>query len=171
MESVEIKLPKGSYAGPVILILAVLVCVFGFSFLYKTDFWFENEYSWKPVVLVGAFLFLMYFYRRLFSGKLQFTLVGYEGSCLVIQKAAVHVPASGWVLGAQERVAKDDVVSVKIDSLFNGPYFSGVYWLCFTMKNQSVNEYWVNDHEIVEKIKAFVSTALPDTELTVGERG
>ena len=169
MEAVEAKLSKGSHADPVILILAVSVCIFGFSFLYETDFWAENEYSWKPVVLIGVLLFLTYFYRRIFSGNLQFTLVKDDGSCLVFQNAA-HVLASGCVLGTRKSVDKDDVLSVKIEYLFNGPYFRGIFWICFTMKNQNIIEYWVKDYEIVENIKAFAVTAIPNADLVRGER-
>jgi hypothetical protein len=169
MKAVEAKLRKGSHADPVILMLAVSVCIFGFSFLYETDFWAENEYSWKPVVLIGVFLFLIYFYRRLFSGNLQFTLVKDDGSYLVFQNAA-HVLASGWVLGTRKSVNKDDVLSVKIEYLFSGPYWRGIFWICFTMKKQNIIEYWVKDREVVEKIKAFTVTALPNADLVIGER-
>jgi hypothetical protein len=38
------------------------------------------------------------------------------------------------------------------------------------MKKQNIIEYWVKDREIVEKIKAFTVTALPNADLVIGER-
>ena len=169
MATVEAKLSKGSRADPAILFVAVSVCVFGFSFLYETDFWGKNDYSWESLVITGMFLFFIYFYRRIFSGNLQFALVKDEGSCLIFQKAA-HVLASGWILGEQMRIAKEDIASVKIDYLFSGPYFSGIFWICFSMKNQNVIEYWVKDREIVESVKVFATSVLANADLIVGER-
>ena len=100
---------------------------------------------------------------------MQFTLVKDDGSYLVFQKVA-HVLASGWVLGTRKSVNKDDVLSVKIEYLFSGPYWRGIFWICFTMKKQNIIEYWVKDREIVEKIKAFTVAALPNADLVIGER-
>jgi hypothetical protein len=168
MEAVEAKLRKGSHVDPLILILAVSLCIFGFSFLYETDFWAENEYSGEPVILIGVLLFLIYLYRRIFSGNLEFTLVKDDGIHLVFQKVT-HILASGWILGAREYIDKDDVVSVKIDYLFSGPYFSGMFWICFTTKNKNIVEYWVKNREIVENIKVFSIAAFPNTHLEVGD--
>jgi hypothetical protein len=169
MEVVEAELSKGSHADPLILVSAFLICVFGFSFMYETDFWAKNEYSWKPVVFLGAMLFLFYFYRRLFSGKLRFVLLEEKDSGIVFQKAS-HVATSGWVLGSQEYVAKKDVLSVKVENFYNVGTNTGMYWVCFTMRDRNVIEYSVNSYEVIESVKAFVSKVLPNVELSVGKR-
>jgi hypothetical protein len=169
MKVIEAELSKGSYADPMILLSAFLFCVLGFSFMYETDFWVENEYSWKPLIILGVALFLVYFYRRLFSGKLRFALAKEQGSSVLFQKAE-HITASGWVLAAQEKVAKKDILCVKVDNFYNVATNTGMYWVCFTLKDRRVIEYSVNDRAIVENIKDFVSRVLPDAELEVGER-
>jgi len=169
MEVVEAELGKGSHADPVILLAAFVVCVLGFSFMYETDFWAENEYSWKPLVLLGTALFLVYFYRRIFSGKLRFTLAKEQGSSVLFQKAQ-RIATSGWVLGAQETVAKKDVLSVKVENFYNVGTNTGMYWICFVKRDRSVIKYSVNDYVIVQNIKAFVPRVLPNAKLEVGER-
>ena len=169
MEAVKVKLNKGSRADPVILLLAVMVCVFGGLLQYETDFWARNEYAWEPVVLIGAFLFLIYFVRRLFSGNLQFALISDDVSHLIFQKAE-HITMSGWVLGTKECVEKKDVVSVKVENFYSYATHAGMYWVCFTMKDRSVIEYRINDCGIINKIREFVATAIPDAELAVGKR-
>jgi hypothetical protein len=169
MNYIETKLKRGSEKDIFILLFSVVVLGTSFSFLYKTEFWEANQYSWKSLAIIGATGFSIYFFRRLFGRKFNIRLIEKNEDNLIF-RTVNYINMSGWVEGSPIELHKSKIKTAKFISFYNTATHTGMSWVCFiTNENQAI-EYRLSDEETVKKIKSFTKEHIPEVDIVEEEK-
>ena len=169
MNYIEAELKRGTEKDVFILMFSVVVLGISFSFLYDTEFWQANQYSWKPLAIVGVIGFSIYLFRRLFGRKFNIRLIEKNKDNLIF-RTVNYINMSGWAEGNPIEIDKSKIKTVKFMDFYNMATHTGMWWVCFiTNENQAI-EYRLNNEEIIKKIKSFVKEHIPEVEIVDEKR-